>query len=65
MKLHSFARWSLFLITVFWVGVIASSGSFNGREQNATVSKIAPWILQKTAAGQEAEFLVVMADQPT
>ena len=36
------------------------SGSLN---QGATMSKIAPWVLDQTANGQQAEFFVVLADQ--
>ncbi|HMJ05698.1 MAG TPA: S8 family serine peptidase [Chthoniobacterales bacterium] len=63
MKIHSLARWSLFLITAFWVAVIASSPGSSAREQIAPQNKIAPWIVEKTANGQEAEFLVVLRDQ--
>src|SRR6188768_1805267 len=63
MKIYSLARWSLFTITLFWVAVIATSPSFSAKEQNPAESKIAPWVMEKTANGQEAEFLVVLADQ--
>ena len=63
MKLYSFARWSLFVITLFWVAVIASNSSFSAREQTNVASKIAPWVLERTANGQEAEFLVVLGEQ--
>ena len=63
MKIYSFARWSLFVITLFWVAVIVSSPSFSAREQNPAMSKIAPWVLEKTADGKTAEFLVVLSDQ--
>ncbi len=62
MKIRSLARWSFALITLFWVAVIASS-SFSARETNPTINKIAPWVLEKTANGAEAEFLVALADQ--
>jgi serine protease AprX len=48
------------------VGAAPSSG---GRlrslvqPQSAGLSKIAPWVLEKTARGNEAEFLVVLSDQ--
>ena len=54
MKLYSFARWSLFVVTLFWVAVIASNSSFSAREQSNAASKIAPWVLERTANGQEA-----------
>jgi serine protease AprX len=31
--------------------------------QNFATGKIAPWVLEKTASGKQAEFLVVLADQ--
>ena len=63
MKIYSFARWGLFIVTLFWVTIIATSPSFSAREQNPAINKIAPWVLEKTADGNEAEFLVVLADQ--
>ncbi len=62
MKIRSLARWSFVLITLFWVGVITSS-SFSAREKNPMINKISPWVLEKTASGGEAEFLVALADQ--
>ncbi len=62
MKIRSLARWSLVLITLFWMAVIASS-SFSARESNPAINKIAPWVLAETADGAEAEFLVALADQ--
>src|SRR5437660_3572040 len=35
----------------------------HAQDQSAALSKIAPWVLQHTAAGKEAEFLVVLSDQ--
>src|SRR4051812_43784156 len=63
MKIHSIARWSLVVIALFWVTVIASSRSFSAKEQQPVTDKIAPWVLEKTANDQEAEFLVVLRDQ--
>lgn len=63
MKIYSLARWSLFIITLFWVTVLATSPSFSAREQNPATNKIAPWVLEKTADGNVAEFLVVLAEQ--
>jgi serine protease AprX len=34
-----------------------------GANQKDAASKIAPWVLQQTANGKEAEFLVVLSDQ--
>lgn len=62
MKIRSLARWSFVLITLFWVGIFASS-SFSAREKSPTINKISPWVLEKTANGGEAEFLVALADQ--
>ncbi|MGI8435462.1 MAG: S8 family serine peptidase [Chthoniobacterales bacterium] len=62
MKIRSLFRWSLFAITLFWVAVIASS-SFSAREQNPAISKISPWVLERTANGAQAEFLIALTDQ--
>jgi serine protease AprX len=35
----------------------------NSPEQTAIATKIAPWVMEHTANGQQAEFLVVLADQ--
>jgi serine protease AprX len=35
----------------------------HAQDQSAALSKIAPWVLQHTADGKEAEFLVVLSDQ--
>lgn len=47
------------------VTVVATITSLRavGTNQKIEASKIAPWVLQKTANGKEAEFLVVLADQ--
>ncbi|MEP7016119.1 MAG: S8 family serine peptidase, partial [Verrucomicrobiota bacterium] len=45
---------------------IAPSGAVNGsRSQgsDAAMSKIAPWVLEKTAGANQAEYLVVLSDQ--
>ena len=39
----------------------ASQGS--SPEQAANATKIAPWVMEHTANGQQAEFFVVLADQ--
>ena len=62
MKIYSLARWSLLTITLFWVAVIATT-SFSARGQKDISSKIAPWVLEKTANGEAAEFLVVLDQQ--
>jgi subtilisin family serine protease len=35
----------------------------HAQDQSAAISKIAPWVLQHTADGKQAEFLVVLSDQ--
>src|ERR1700737_1942602 len=35
----------------------------HSQDQSAAISKIAPWVLQHTADGTQAEFLVVLSDQ--
>src|SRR5947208_10888093 len=73
------SRWrrifcSLFLVaaTAAAIGAIASSragGSTSPKamgqrvEDNAFHQKIAPWVMEHTANGQQAEFFVVLAEQ--
>src|SRR5436190_288027 len=48
------------------LGAIASSRAISQGgppNQDATANKIAPWVMEHTANGQQAEFLVVLADQ--
>ena len=48
------------------LGAIASSRAISQGgppNQNATANKIAPWVMDHTANGQQAEFFVVLADQ--
>src|ERR1043166_5344 len=48
------------------MAAIASSPSTshgNSPEKTASTTKIAPWVMEHTANGQQAEFLVVLADQ--
>src|SRR5256886_3436521 len=48
------------------LGAIASSrgiGRGGPLNQDATTNKIAPWVIDHTANGQQAEFFVVLADQ--
>jgi serine protease AprX len=59
---------SLFLVAaiVAAVGAIASTRAVGQRVGGNTVNianKIAPWVIQHTAYGQQAEFFVVLADQ--
>src|SRR4029450_9841446 len=67
------SRWrrifcSLFLVpaAAAGLGAIGSSRATNqGRSpnQDATATKIAPWVMEHTANGQQAEFMVVLVDQ--
>src|SRR5438552_8150667 len=41
----------------------ALSQSHAPQDRNLALSKIAPWVLQHTADGKQAEFLVVLSDQ--
>ena len=48
------------------LGAIASSRAVSQSgtpEQAAALRKIAPWVTQHTAGGQQAEFMVILADQ--
>src|SRR5436190_2151021 len=48
------------------LGAIASSRAISQGgppNQDATANKIAPWVMDHTANGQQAEFFVVLADQ--
>lgn len=48
-------------------GLIARASSVSGKSQaelqQIAVKKVAPWVLAKTADGQDAEFLVMLGDQ--
>src|SRR5262249_51567981 len=46
-------------------GVVASSRAVspNNPGQAAALRKIAPWVTQHTANGQQAEFMIILADQ--
>ena len=57
---------SLFLIAavVASLGGVAPLRAVNQPfEDNAFHQKIAPWVMEHTANGQQAEFFVVLADQ--
>src|SRR5882724_2819532 len=48
------------------IGAVASSrtsGQGGSPNQSVAAQKIAPWVIEHTANGQQAEFLVVLADQ--
>ena len=64
-------RWLLCTL-LFAAGVVAMLATITplravndvaGANQKSGASKIAPWVLQQTANGKQAEFLVVLADQ--
>src|SRR6266496_4205071 len=48
------------------IGAVASSrtiGQGGSPNQSVAAQKIAPWVMEHTAKGQQAEFFVVLADQ--
>ena len=48
------------------LGTVASSRAVsrpNGPAQSAALRKIAPWVTQHTTNGQQAEFMIILADQ--
>ena len=62
----------LFCSLFFLAAAIAALGAFGSSratsqsgpsDQAATATKIAPWVIDHTANGQQAEFFVVLADQ--
>ena len=75
LHLTSTSRWrrvvsSLLLLAAFviTVGAIAALrqpaiAATGGRTGSLQSNKIAPWVTEHTANGQQAEFFVVMADQ--
>ncbi len=59
---------SLFIVAaaVAALGAFGSSdpsGQGSSPERTTTATKIAPWVMEHTANGQQAEFFVVLADQ--
>ena len=59
---------SLFIVAaaVAALGAFGSSdpsGQGSSPEQTGIATKIAPWVTEHTANGQQAEFFVVLADQ--
>src|SRR5213080_4793690 len=59
---------SLFIVAaaVAALGAFGSSRATNQgslSEETAITTKIAPWVMEHTATGQQAEFFVVLADQ--
>jgi serine protease AprX len=58
----------LFGLALFSAGTFLAFLSFaaapaRGPDHNAAMKKIAPWVIERTANGNEAEFFVVLADQ--
>src|SRR5262245_43648629 len=56
----------LLFLTAAVAVAVASLRAVNqprGPEQAAALRKIAPWVTQHTAGGQQAEFMVVLSDQ--
>src|SRR6266498_2252575 len=70
---HTFTPWrrifcSLFLVAavVALVAAVASTDAVGQRVGGSAINianKIAPWVIEHTAYGQQAEFFVVLADQ--
>jgi subtilisin family serine protease len=54
---------TLLVFVLATIGSVESQDSRLGIAQRAAQSKIAPWVMDKTASGNVAEFLVVLADQ--
>jgi serine protease AprX len=63
---------TLFCSLFFVAAAVAALGAFGSSrtisqggpvDQNAAATKIAPWVMEHTANGQQAEFFVVLADQ--
>src|SRR5438045_324623 len=59
---------SLFIVAAAVAGLGAfgswdPSGQGSSPERTTTATKIAPWVMEHTANGQQAEFFVVLADQ--
>jgi serine protease AprX len=59
---------SLFIVAATVAVLVAlgssdASGQGSSPEQTAIATKIAPWVMEHTTNGQQAEFFVVLADQ--
>src|SRR5437016_3065974 len=67
------SRWRRMFCSLFFaaaaIALFAAIGSSRASGQsgplgpNPTAKKIAPWVLEHTANGKQAEFMVVLADQ--
>jgi subtilisin family serine protease len=56
----------LFVVLFFLllsIGSVSSNISTPAQDQKAALAKIAPWVFDRTAGNQQAEFLIVLADQ--
>src|SRR5437879_11129012 len=59
----------LFLLVAAGIAAVGAIGSSRATGQRVggnpvnVVNKIAPWVIAQTANGQQAEFMVVLADQ--
>ena len=63
---HLFCSLSILAAAIAALEAIASSRATSqggSPEQAAIATKIAPWVMEHTANGQQAEFFVVLADQ--
>ncbi len=65
LRLRIIFSFILFLAaTIAVVGAAGSSRAISQRvEDNVFHLKIAPWVIEHTANGQQAEFFIVLADQ--
>ena len=54
---------TLLVFVLAMIGSVESQDSKLSKGQQAAQSKIAPWVMDNTAGGAVAEFLVVLADQ--
>jgi len=66
------SRWRrIFCLLFFAAAAVAALGTIASRatgqggspNQGATMTKIAPWVMEHTVNGQQAEFMVVLVDQ--
>jgi serine protease AprX len=56
----------LFVVLLFLllsIGSVSSNTPTPAQNQKAAFAKVAPWVLERTTDDQQAEFLVVLADQ--
>ena len=71
VRSRGLARWRRMFCSLFFVAaaiaVLGAIGSSRAIGQSgaagSTASKIAPWVIEHTANGQQAEFMVVLVDQ--